>query len=135
MNLRLPSTLERWLALLVISALTAGLAQGGAVPRPFVVTKPGAVAAAERLFVKLDQVGAVVRGCARANPGAAPAFCLCRHQAELRGLEAAYAQTLASHPSWRDKVVNWTQPQTKVSRALSMSGLARQLQAVAACPR
>lgn len=135
MNFRLPSMLERWLALLVVWASTAGMAQGGAMPQPFIVTEPRAVAAAERLFVHLDQVGAVVRRCAEANPGAAPTLCLCRHQAELRGLEAAYTQTLASHPSWRDKVVNWTQPQTKLSRALSMSGLARQLRAVAACPR
>ena len=100
--------------------------------QPFIITDNKAVRTAESLFQEVRSLADLVTPCVESGKGN-PLECACRFQAQLSRVQMSARSVQAQYPKWRDKVVNWTDPTTKLSRAMSLEAVARQssLQCVA----
>jgi hypothetical protein len=111
------------------TAAIAALAQGAwaqpYAPQPFVVTEPKAVQAAEALFQDVQSLAQLVGPCVAAATGTA-VECVCRFPSELGRVQRSVRSVQAQYPDWNAKLVNWTDPGSKQSRAISLEAIARQ---------
>jgi hypothetical protein len=101
------------------------------VPAPYVVTEARAVQAAESLFQDVQALGAKVTPCVNGSDGS-PAACVCKFPAELKRVQDQLRSVRGAYPEWEKQVVNWTEPASKQSRAISVQALIRQSYPV--CP-
>ena len=108
-----------------IAALASGVLAQSTAPRSFVVTEPKAVQAAEALFQDLQSLARLVTPCVESGKGT-PVECVCRFPAELSRVQRSVRSVQAKYPDWHAKIVNWTDPATKQSRAISLESVARQ---------
>ena len=93
--------------------------------QPLVVTDSKAVRTAEALFQDVQALAGLVTPCVESGKGT-PTECACRFQPQLSRIHRSARSVQAEYPQWRDKVVNWTDPATKLSRALSLEAVVRQ---------
>ena len=122
----------RLAALSLRLAFAAGLAafgqaahsQPGGV-QPFVVTEPKAVQAAEALFQDVQALAKVVTPCVSTGKGT-PVDCACRYPTQLSQVQRSAKELQSRFPDWQSKVVNWTEPVSKQSRAISLEAVLRQ---------
>jgi hypothetical protein len=127
-----PNTL---VALGLTSFATAGGAQTPTprpVPAAYVIAEPRAVQAAESLFHEMQALSAKVTPCVERGAGT-PARCICLFPGELRRVQARLRTVRSAYPEWEYQIVNWTDPASKQSRALSIQSLVRQSNPT--CPR
>lgn len=119
--------------LLASLTLIAALPSAGQspVPAPYVLTDPKAVQTAEALFQDVQAIARQVTPCVERGAGT-PAVCICRFPAELRRVQDSARAARARHPEWQNRVVNWTDPASRQSRAISLDSVLRQSQAK--CP-
>jgi hypothetical protein len=112
------------LAASLIAMASACLAQSPP-PQPFIITDNKAVRTAEALFQEVQALAGLVTPCVESGKGT-PVDCACRFQAQLSQLQVSARSVQAQYPEWRDEVVNWTDPTTRLSRALSVEAVVRQ---------
>ena len=112
------------LAACLIAMASACLAQSPAA-QPFVITDNKAVRTAESLFQDVQALAGLVTPCVESGKGT-PVDCACRFRAQLTQVQGSARNVQAQYPEWRDKVVNWTDPTTKLSRAISVEAVVRQ---------
>lgn len=93
--------------------------------QPFVVDEPKAVQAAESLFQDVQGLARLVTPCVDSGQGT-PAQCACRFRAQLNQVQRSARSVEARYPGWRGKVVNWTDPASRQSRAISLEAVLRQ---------
>ena len=119
-------------ALVLKIAVALALAAAGSVVRSessaaqaFVITESQAVQAAEMLFQEVQEIGRRVTPCVESRQGTA-VECACRFPAQLGQLQSTARSIQARYPAWQGKVVNWTDPATRQSRAISVEAVLRQ---------
>lgn len=124
--------MHRLLNRILVFALAASAATAGAqVPTPtgasapYVVTEPNAVRAAESLFQAVQALAAKVTPCVGSGTSSATA-CICKYPSELKRVQDRLRTVRSTYPDWETRVVNWTDPVAKQSRAISIQSLVGQ---------
>lgn len=112
-------------AAILLAAAGPAVRSQSSSAQALVVTEPQAVQAAEMLFQEVQKVAKRVTPCVESRQGT-PADCACRFPAELGQLQSAARRIQALYPAWEGKVVNWTDPVSKLSRAISLEAVLRQ---------
>ena len=122
----------RFTAVLLRFSFAAGLAAVGQTAhsqpaglQPFVVTEPMAVQAAEALFQEVQSLANLVTPCVSAGKGT-PIECACRFATQLGKVQRSARAIQSRFPDWQSKVINWTEPVSKQSRAISLEAVLRQ---------
>jgi hypothetical protein len=93
---------------------------------PYVVTHPDAVRAAESLFQAVQALAAKVTPCVGSSGAGSAAACICKYRKELKLVQDRLRATRSAYPDWETRVVNWAEPTTKQSRAISIQSLVGQ---------
>ncbi len=122
----------RFTAVSLRFAFAAGLAAVGqtahsqtAGVQPFVVTEAMAVQAAEALFQEVQSLTNLVTPCVASGKGT-PIECACRFATQLGKVQRSARAIQSRFPDWQSKVINWTEPVSKQSRAISLEAVLRQ---------